>query len=161
MKSVAATVVTTIAAMVAATLIIQSRQEQAAVLEQVRAEHEDLMRHLSRMEQTLSIALNQDRVSALGQSHVPLDAGPVPHAGSPERSMAEQRTAGHEERVRAGNAFIDGAIVSGTWRQSDFKDFMAATRDLSGDERAQMLERVTKAINTDRMHIELTRRPNN
>jgi hypothetical protein len=150
-------VVLAVAATTAATLLVVRQHERDAALEQVLAEHEELMRHMSQMEQMLSASLHRDRAVAPGQPQRSAGAPSAPAGRSAESATAEQREA-HEERVRAGNSFVDNAIASGVWNPSDFGDFVIATRNLSAEERGKMLERLTIAINTDRVRLDLTRR---
>jgi hypothetical protein len=157
MKNVAAVILLFLAATTAATLIVHSRGERDAALQEARAEHEELIRHLGQIERLLTVAPHRDITVA----PVPA-AAPADQVSTRRESLAESPTAAqhaaHEERLRAGNAFVDDAIASGTWSPSDFEAFVTATRDLGPEERARMLERLTTAINTDQVHFDPARR---
>jgi hypothetical protein len=63
------------------------------------------------------------------------------------------------EGLRAGNAIVDQAIADGLSSVSDFAALGAATRELSGEERAQIMARLAVAINADRVRLDQSRRP--
>jgi hypothetical protein len=98
----------------------------------------------------------QGRAAAADRQQVAKDAVSVRRDSSVDRAGAERTTA-HEMSLRAGNAFVDNAIANGTWDPSNLGDFLTATPNLSEDERTKMLERLTTAVNTDRVHLDLTR----
>jgi hypothetical protein len=130
--------------------------EQA--VEQARAQHEELMRHLGRIEQMLSIAQDRDTTSAaVGETHMSTGAVCASREGSAARAMPEKRAA-REEGLRAGNEMVDQAIAAGVWNPSDFAALGAATRELSGEERAQIMARLSAAINADRVRFDQSQR---
>src|SRR5882724_8543006 len=147
--------------MAAATLIVHSSHERTEALEQAveqgRAQHEELMRHLGRSEQMLSIAQDRDITPAVGQT--PMSAGAVSASreGSAASATPEKRAA-REEGLRAGNEMVDQAIAAGGWSPSDFAALGAATRELSGEERAQIMARLSAAINADRVRFDRSQR---
>jgi hypothetical protein len=151
MGRVAVHIVLTLAAVTAATLILDSRHERTEVHEQVRAEHEELIRHLSQMEQMLTSAVNREGAVVPVRAEPSVDAAPT-HDHSAQSATSDQRVA-HEEGMRAGNALVDNAITTGAWNPSDFGVFASATRNLSVQEQSKMLERLTTAINADRVRI--------
>src|SRR5258708_40000697 len=101
--------------MAAATLIVHSSHERTEALEQAveqaRAQHEELMRHLGRIEQMLSIAQDRDTTSAaVGQTPMSTGAVSVSREDSAARATPEKRAA-REEGLRAGNEMVDQAIA--------------------------------------------------
>jgi hypothetical protein len=158
MRGVAVVTGLVVAAMTAATLIVHSSRERTEALEQARAQHEELVRHLERIEQMILIVRNRDTTLAADQPHVSTGA----LSASPEQSAAADATpekrAAREEGLRAGNAIVDQAIADGLWGVSDFAALGAATRELSGEERAQIMERLAVAINADRVRLDQSRR---
>jgi len=148
--------------MAAATLIVHSSHERTEALEQAveqaRAQHEELMRHLGRIEQMLSIAQDRDITPAVGQT--PMSAGAVSasHEASAAASATPEKRAAREEGLRAGNEMVDQAIAAGVWSPSDFAALGAATRELSGEERAQIMARLSAAINADRVRFDRSQR---
>jgi hypothetical protein len=72
-------------------------------------------------------------------------------------AMPEKRAA-REEGLRAGNEMVDQAIAAGVWNPSDFAALGAATRELSGEERAQIMARLSAAINADRVRFDRSQR---
>jgi hypothetical protein len=151
MGRVAVVMVLTVAAITASTLILDSRHERTAVLGQVRAEHEELIRRMSQMEQMLMSTTNREGAVAPARAELSMDAAPT-HDHSAESATADQRAA-HEEGTQAGNALVDNAIAAGAWNPSDFGVFVSATRNLSVQEQSKMLERLTTAINANRVRI--------
>jgi len=151
MGRVAVVIALSVAAITAATLILDSRHERTAVLEQVRAEHEELIRRMSQMEQMLTSTVNRERAVAPAKAELSMDAAPT-HDHPVENTTADQRAA-HEEGTRAGNALVDNAITAGAWNPSDFGVFVSATRNLSVQEQSKLLERLTTAINANRVRI--------
>jgi hypothetical protein len=152
---VAAVVAMILAATTAATFVTLSERNHAAALEQARAEHRELTRQLTHFEQLLSIALQR-----LDNPRQPQTAASVVSATRerPAKAAAVEPEAAHEQQARTGNALVEQAIATGTWRPADFREFAAATRDLSAAERAKMLERLTIAINANQVRLDTTRR---
>ena len=158
MRGVAVVTGLVVEAMAATTLIVHSSHERTEALEQARAQHEELIRHLGRIEQMLSVAQDRDTTPAAGQTHMSTGALSASHEGSAASAAPEKRAA-REEDLRAGNEIVDQAIAAGVWSPSDFAALGGATRDLSGEERAQIMARLSAAINADRVRFDQSRRP--
>jgi len=156
MKHVAAVIVL-IAAVTAATLVVRGQNERIAALERARAEGGELVRHLDTIEKMLAIALDRDGSSAAHSARNATSSGNAPRepsaASAPQTHLSPEQRAAHEEALRAGNAIVDRAIAAGLWNPTDFATLGAATKDLSGEERAQIMARLSAAINADQVRF--------
>ncbi|HTU66891.1 MAG TPA: hypothetical protein VMF52_13155 [Steroidobacteraceae bacterium] len=56
--------------------------------------------------------------------------------------------------AQASSVVIDRAIAAGTWSRHDTDEFRVAAADMRGDERIELLRRLTVAINEDRLKVE-------
>jgi outer membrane murein-binding lipoprotein Lpp len=165
MKQVAIVAMLIFAAATVATLLIQSSRERAARFEQARSQHEELTRRLARLEQMLA-AMRADRRDA---THTTVSEGlPSGSASTRERSTQDataaagadaRKIAEHSERIQAGNAAVDHAIQAGRWGPAEIAAFGSATSGLSGEERADIMVRLSAAINADQVQLDMRPRP--
>src|SRR6185503_13400075 len=86
----------------------------------------------------------------------------LPSGSAPTRERSTQasikatdadarKVAEHTERVQAGNAIVDRAIQAGRWSPADLAALDSATGGLSGAETAEMMARISAAINSDQV----------
>jgi hypothetical protein len=158
MRRVAISTVLVAAVAGAAALFVYERN--ATTIEQARAEHDEMVRHMMRMEELLqSVARNRTGQAAVPTPVLPVARGSsTPSAGepgaTPEAGTTPTERAAHEESVRSGNAFVDHIIASGHWNMSEMNNFLSATRGLSGGERGQMMARLAAAVNANQVRFD-------
>jgi hypothetical protein len=165
MRRVAVTVALAIGTMMAATLLVHVSRERSAALDQARAQQEELVRHLERIEKTLSVALERDTIAAAEYEEYEMStsARSVPHDsstnGAAKADAMSANRAARDEALHEGNAIVDRAIANGFVRGSDFDAFGTATRELGGEERAQIMARLAAALNAERVQVEKPQSP--
>jgi hypothetical protein len=165
MKQVAIAAMLIFAAAAVATLFIQDFRERAAGLEQARSRHEELTRRLARLEQMLA-AMPLDHRDA---THMAVSESlPSGSTSTRERSTRDttaaaetdaRKIAERSERIQAGNAVVDRAIQAGRWGPADMAAFGSATGGLSGTETADIMVRLSAAINADRVQLDMRAPP--
>jgi hypothetical protein len=155
MTRVAAIIGFAISTMVAATLLLHSSREQSA-WNQALAQQQELAGHLLRIEQALSALGRGTDVAANLQPSS--SARSAPHDNSSTDTAKADATSGEravqEQAVRDGNEIVERAIANGVVSPADFNALANATRELSADQRMQMLSKLTVAINTDRVQFD-------
>ena len=62
--------------------MVHNSRERTDALEQARAQHEELVRHLARIEQMLSTARDRDITLDVGQTHMATGAAPASHGNT-------------------------------------------------------------------------------
>jgi hypothetical protein len=165
MRRVAVTVAFAIGTMMAATLVVRMSRERSAAVDQARAQHEELVRHLERIEKTLSVALERDTIAAAEYEEYEMStsARSVPHAGSTNGATKADAISANRaalgEDMHEANAIVDRAIATGFVSGSDFDAFGTATRELSGEQRAQIMARLAAALNAERVQFEKPQPP--
>jgi hypothetical protein len=163
MKQVAIVTMLIFAAGAVATLFMQDSRERAAGFEQARSQHEELTRRLARLEQMLAAtpldgrdathtAVSESLPSGSTSTRERSTRDTTAAAETDARKIAERR-----ERIQAGNAVVDRAIQAGRWSPADMAAFGSATGGLSGAETADIMVRLSAAINADQ--VQLDRRP--
>lgn len=155
MTRVAAIISIAISTMLAATLFLHSSREQST-WRQALAQQQELAGHLQRIEQALS-AVNRGTVVAVNPQPS-IGANSVPRGDSAADVTKADATPAdrtvHEEALREGNAIVDRAIANGVTSPADFTALANATRELSSEQRTQMMSRLAVAINTDRVQFD-------
>jgi hypothetical protein len=162
MRTVTAATVLFLAAATVTTVIAWMSREGAVEREQARVEHAELMRHRVRLEQMFAGSLNRSPSTGAAEANAVSQGVQTPttqqqrSADTPVETVAltlEQRAA-HEKALREGNAIVDRAIAAGHWDLAQFTAFGTATQALSAHDRADMLARVSAAINNGQVHFD-------
>jgi hypothetical protein len=158
MTRAAAIIGLAISTMMAATLFWHISSERGA-LNQARAQQEELVRHLLQIEQTLSALGRSASVAANPQ--MPSSVPSAPRDNSTKDAAKADATSAdrtvREEALREGNAIVDHALAIGVVTPADFNALGIATRQLSAEERTQMMAQLAAAINADRVQFDKAR----
>lgn len=156
MTRVAAIISFAISTMLAATLFLHSFREQSA-WKQALAQQQEFAGHLQQIEQALS-ALGQGSivVAANPQQSIAADSASDGNstADAAKADATSADSAAREEALRDGNAIVDRAIANGVVSPADVTALADATRELTSDQRTQLLSRLAVAVNTDRVQFE-------
>ena len=154
-----------LAAAAVVTFLILSSRERAANFEQTRSQHEELTHRLARLEQMLA-AIPADRRDA---KHTAASEGlPSCSASTRERSTKgttaaaatdASKIAERSERIQAGSAVVDHAIQAGQWGPADIAAFGSATSGLSGEETADIMVKLSAAINANQVRLDMRPQP--
>jgi hypothetical protein len=162
MKQIVVVALAAFAVGAAVTSLMRSPREHAAGLEQSGAQQEELTRRLDRLGELLT--------AAAGRGEAPQPAAPQGAGSNAAASRSSstkdaaksedspEKRAQHAERLQTANTMVDHAIQTGQWSITDMAALGAATDGLSREERDQLMSRLTVAINSDQIRVDMRRR---
>lgn len=78
---------------------------------------------------------------------------PLPAPTDPNPDI-DEALAARGEAIRAGNAIVDRALQNARWTIDDVARLSTATAALSGQDRAEIQQRLSAAINQDRLQVD-------
>jgi hypothetical protein len=163
MRQVALVAVVALAVGAAAVTIVQSSRGRAASLEQSRSQQEQLTRRLDGLERLLASAPGRSGAPQAAVSQgAPASTQLVRDSPTKEAAKTEatpEKRAEHAQRLQAANAMVDRGIQLGQWSMADMALLGAATNGLSAEERDQLMSKLTVAINSDQIKLDMRHRP--
>ena len=164
MKQVAVITGLLVCAAMTATVVVHTarERERTARHEELRVQNEARRRRLESLEQSLAAASKRsDRATSAGAPPPPITATttpvepPVQEATPPPFTPEQLRQ--HDTSLQSGTALVEDAIRTGQCTLTDVTALGAAMHDLTEAERAQLMTRLTVAINDQQVKVDMRR----
>ena len=121
---------------------------ESARIAELDAQIQRLERSVSRLTSVVSAVVPGTARDAAGATTLP--------ALSPAEAVDEsKRQAAEVQALANADAMVVQALQSGQWTRTQQRDFDLVATELSAEEHGRLLARISKAINEDRLQIEL------
>lgn len=111
----------------------------------VAAGQQEMIQRLDRLERAI--------IQLGAQAQPEPTSGPAVEVLSPPLPTPQDDA--RESAIRTGNEIVDRAVGAARWTADDAAELAAATALLEGTARAELLARVSAAINADRLEVDV------
>jgi hypothetical protein len=125
----------------AAVLLYERQSETSAP---VVAGQQEMIERLDRLERAI--------IQLGAQAQPEPSTGPAVEVLTPP--LPRPQDDARQSAIRTGNEIVDGAVGAARWTFDDANELAAVTASLDGGARAELLARVSAAINADQLKID-------